>query len=81
MFRRLREGLWEHGSVDRKSARALAYSLREALDISRSGGFAGRAAMTRYDQARTVEKIIGVYNDVLCRFKTRARHRHLLRIG
>jgi glycosyltransferase involved in cell wall biosynthesis len=59
----------------------LAYSLREALDISRSGGFAGRAAMARYDQVRTVEKIIGVYNDVLSRFRTRAGHRRLLRIG
>jgi teichuronic acid biosynthesis glycosyltransferase TuaC len=58
---------------------ALAHGLREALNISRSGGFEGRAAMAKYDQASTIEKVIGVYNDVLCAFKTRGVQRRLHR--
>jgi len=58
---------------------ALAHGLREALNISRSGGFEGRAAMAKYDQASTIEKVIGVYNDVLCTFKTRGVQRRLHR--
>jgi hypothetical protein len=53
---------------------ALAYGLREALDISRRGGFEGRAAMMRYDQASTMKKIISVYDDVISKFKTRERY-------
>ena len=60
---------------------AIARNLRETLAISRSGKFEGRAAMVRYDQARTVEEIVGVYTDVLCRFRTRARRRRSQRIG
>jgi glycosyltransferase involved in cell wall biosynthesis len=59
----------------------IAHSLREVLAIPHREGFAGRAAMARYDQARTVEKIIGVYNDVLYRCNTRAGHRHFQNIG
>jgi glycosyltransferase involved in cell wall biosynthesis len=43
----------------------IARSLREVLELSRSGRFEGRAAMVRYDQACTIEKIINVYKDVL----------------
>jgi teichuronic acid biosynthesis glycosyltransferase TuaC len=49
---------------------ALAHGLREALVISRRGGFEGRAAMTRYDQASTMQKIVSVYDEVSCKFKT-----------
>jgi teichuronic acid biosynthesis glycosyltransferase TuaC len=59
----------------------IACNLRETLDMSRSGEFEGRAAMVRYDQTRTVEKIISVYNDVLLRFRTRARRRRSQGIG
>ena len=46
-------------------ASTIARNLREVLDWSRSSEFRGRAAMARYDQALTVEKIVGVYADVL----------------
>jgi glycosyltransferase involved in cell wall biosynthesis len=59
----------------------IARNLREALDISREGKFEGRMAMIRYDQARTVEKIISVYNDVLRRVRPTAGRRCLSRIG
>ena len=45
----------------------IASSLREVLEISRRGDFDGRTAMMRYDQTRTVEKIVGLYNDVVRR--------------
>jgi glycosyltransferase involved in cell wall biosynthesis len=59
----------------------IAGNLREVLDVSRNGGCQGRTAMLRYDQTRTVERIISVYNDVLHRFRTRAKRRCLQRIG
>jgi glycosyltransferase involved in cell wall biosynthesis len=59
----------------------IAGNLREVLDIARSGGFTGRAAMLRYDQAHTIEKIISVYNDVLRRFRTRVQRRRWQRRG
>ncbi|OLD71055.1 MAG: hypothetical protein AUI33_08015 [Ignavibacteria bacterium 13_1_40CM_2_61_4] len=49
----------------------IALSLREVLGVSRRGGFDGRTAMTRYDGMRTVERIIGLYSDVVRRFRTR----------
>lgn len=67
--------------ICRQEVSEIAGNLREVLDISRNGGCTGRAAMLRYDQARTVEKIISVYHDVLCRFRTRAKHRRLQRRG
>jgi len=67
--------------ICRQEVSEIAGNLREVLDISRSGGCTGRAAMLRYDQVRTVEKIISVYHDVLCRFRTRAKHRRLQRRG
>lgn len=59
----------------------IARNLREVFDWSRSSEFRGRAAMARYDQALTVEKIVGVYGDVLSNFRTRAMGRRLLRSG
>jgi teichuronic acid biosynthesis glycosyltransferase TuaC len=47
----------------------LARGLREVLGISRNGGFERRAAMSRYDQSVTVEKIINIYHDVVVRSK------------
>jgi len=43
----------------------IARNLREVAGLSRSGTFEGRAAMVRYDQADTLQKVIGVYEDVL----------------
>lgn len=43
----------------------IARNLREVAGLSRSGRFEGRAAMVRYDQADTLQKVIGVYEDVL----------------
>jgi glycosyltransferase involved in cell wall biosynthesis len=51
---------------------AIARNLREVLDGSRRSEFRGRAAMERYDQALTVEKIVGVYTEVLSTFRARA---------
>jgi teichuronic acid biosynthesis glycosyltransferase TuaC len=62
-------------------AGAIARNLREVLDWSRRNEFRGRAAMARYDQALTVEKIVAVYSDVLSKFRTRAVCRHFLRSG
>ena len=59
----------------------IARNLREALDISRSGKFEGRLAMARYDQAATVEKIVGVYTDVLGSFRARAVRRRMQQRG
>lgn len=64
-----------------QDAGTIARSLREAFNWSRSGEFRGRPAMARYDQALTVEKIVGVYEDVLSNFRTRAMGRRLLRSG
>lgn len=60
---------------------AIARNLREVFDWSRSSEFRGRAAMARYDQALTVEKIVGVYADVLSNFRARTVGRRLLRGG
>ena len=62
-------------------AGTIARNLREVLDWSRSSEFRGRAAMARYDQALTVEKIVGVYADVLSNFRARTVGRRLLRSG
>lgn len=59
----------------------IARNLREVLDSSRSSEFRGRAAMARYDQALTVEKIVKVYADVLSNFRARAAGKRLLRSG
>jgi teichuronic acid biosynthesis glycosyltransferase TuaC len=56
---------------------ALVRNLREVLDRSRRRAFQGRAAMARYDQALTVEKIVGVYTEVLSNFRGRAVGRRL----
>ena len=60
---------------------AIARNLREVFDWPRSSEFRGRAAMAKYDQALTVEKIVGVYADVLSNFKAKAVGRRLLRSG
>ena len=49
----------------------IARNLREVLDVPRSGALEGPAAMARYDQALTVEKIISVYNKVLPGFQAK----------
>jgi len=49
----------------------IARNLREALDVPRNGRLERRAAMAKYDQALTVEKIIGVYNKVLPEFQAK----------
>lgn len=59
----------------------IARNLREAFEWSRSGEFRGRAAMARYDQVLTMEKIVGVYTDVLSNFRPKAVGRRLLRSG
>ncbi|WP_456738705.1 MULTISPECIES: glycosyltransferase [unclassified Bradyrhizobium] len=64
-----------------QDAGTIARSLREAFSWSRSSEFRGRPAMARYDQALTVEKIVGVYGDVLSNFRTRAMGRRMLRSG
>jgi len=51
----------------------IARNLRETLDVPRNGRFERRAAMAKYDQALTVEKIIGVYNKVLLEFQAKRR--------
>ena len=53
--------------------REIASSLREVLNVPRRGRFERRAAMAKYSQALTVEKIIGVYNQVLPEFKAKRR--------
>jgi teichuronic acid biosynthesis glycosyltransferase TuaC len=62
-------------------AGTIARNLREVFDWSRGGEFRGRVAMARYDQALTVEKIVGVYADVLSNFRAKAVGRRLLRSG
>lgn len=62
-----------------QDAGTIARNLREVFDWSRSCEFRGRAAMARYDQALTVEKIVGVYTDVLSNFRARTVGRRLLR--
>jgi glycosyltransferase involved in cell wall biosynthesis len=53
----------------------LAHSLREVLSVSRNGGSERRAAMARYEQSITVEKIIGIYDGVLVKSRTKAQRR------
>ncbi|WP_128970899.1 glycosyltransferase [Bradyrhizobium tropiciagri] len=62
-------------------AGTIARSLREAFDWSQNGEFQGRAAAARYDQALTVERIVGVYTDVLSNFRARTVGRRVLRSG
>jgi len=50
-------------------------SLREVLEKSHRGGFDGRTAMTRYDETRAAERIVGLYRDVIRRFRTRDKFR------
>ena len=57
----------------------IARNLREVLDLSRNGEFLGRATMAEYDQALIVEKIVGVYTEVLCRFRARKEWKRFLR--
>lgn len=57
----------------------IARNLREVLEISHRGGCDRRSAMTRYDQTRTVEKIVDLYIDVVRRFRTREERRCLPR--
>ena len=57
----------------------IARNLREILERSHRGGFDGRTAMTRYDATRTAEEIVGLYRDVVCRFRTREERRCSLR--
>jgi teichuronic acid biosynthesis glycosyltransferase TuaC len=64
-----------------QDAGTIARNLREVLDWPRSSEFRGRAAMARYDQALTVEKIVGVYTEVLSNFRARAACKRLLRSG
>lgn len=62
-------------------AATIARSLRAAFDWSQNGEFQGRAAVAKYDQALTVERIVGVYTDVLSNFRARGVGRRLLRSG
>jgi teichuronic acid biosynthesis glycosyltransferase TuaC len=48
-----------------QSVSELACGLREVIAMSRRSAFQGRKAMARYDQERTVQKIVDVYEDVL----------------
>lgn len=50
----------------------IASKLREVLEASKNGQFEGRAAMWRYGQAATVDKIISVYNKVRANSKPSA---------
>jgi teichuronic acid biosynthesis glycosyltransferase TuaC len=70
-------GTW----VCTQEVREIARNLREVFAISSRGGFERRAAMARYNQTCIVEKLVSVYNDALCRFRTRALRRCLQRIG
>ncbi|MET3158131.1 teichuronic acid biosynthesis glycosyltransferase TuaC [Bradyrhizobium diazoefficiens] len=64
-----------------QDAGTIARNLREVFDWSRSSEFRGRAAMARYDQVLTVEKIVGVYDDVLSNLRAKAVGKRLLRSG
>ncbi|MDA9432233.1 hypothetical protein XH88_10705 [Bradyrhizobium sp. CCBAU 51627] len=64
-----------------QDAGTIARNLRDVFDWSRSSEFRGRAAMARYDQVLTVERIVGVYDDVLSNFRARTVGRRLLRSG
>jgi glycosyltransferase involved in cell wall biosynthesis len=55
------------GRICKQDVSEIAVGLREAIAIRRSGRFDGRKAMARYDQSRTVEKIVNVYEDVIFR--------------
>ena len=54
-----------------QDVREIARNLREMLDVPRNDRFERRAAMAKYDQARTVNKIVGVYEKVSAAFKAR----------
>lgn len=64
-----------------QDAGTIARNLREVFDWSRSSEFRGRAAMARYDQVLTMEKIVGVYDDVLSNLRAKAVGKRLLRSG
>jgi glycosyltransferase involved in cell wall biosynthesis len=57
----------------------IAHSLREVLAVSSRGDFDGRTAMARYDEMRTVERIVGLYREVVRRFRTRDECRRSMR--
>jgi len=59
----------------------IAHSLREVLTVSSRDDFDGRTAMTRYDGMRTVERIVGLYRQVVHRFGTRDECRRSIRAG
>lgn len=64
-----------------QDAGTIARNLRVVFDWSRSSEFRGRAAMARYDQVLTVEKIVRVYDDVLSNLRPKAVGKRLLRSG
>ena len=57
----------------------IARCLREVLGVSRRRDFDGRAAMTRYDETRTVERIVVLYRDAVRRFRTREKRSRWMR--
>jgi glycosyltransferase involved in cell wall biosynthesis len=79
----VREILYEIAGTQicRQEVGDIACKLLGALDLSRRGKFEGRLAMARYDQALTVEKIIGVYTAVLNRFSMSARRMSIRQRG
>ncbi len=62
-------GAW----LSKREVGEISRNLREALDAPRCGRFERPAAMARYDQALTVEKIISLYDKVLSEFKAKQR--------
>jgi glycosyltransferase involved in cell wall biosynthesis len=57
----------EGSRICRQDVSEIARCLREAMTVSRHGRFDGRKAVARYEQSRTVQRIINVYEDVLLR--------------
>lgn len=51
----------------------ISRKLREVLDTPRNGRFERRTAMTKYDQALTMEKILSIYERVLSKFKAKCK--------
>jgi teichuronic acid biosynthesis glycosyltransferase TuaC len=56
-----------------QDVRGIAGGLREVLTMPRDAKFERRAAMAKYSQGLTVEKIVGVYNNVLLMSKVKRR--------
>jgi teichuronic acid biosynthesis glycosyltransferase TuaC len=50
---------------------ALAHGLRYVVEATRREKFKGRAAMSRYDQGVTIQRVVEVYNETLRRFSAR----------